>query len=119
MRQSCLDIKETLATESKVMVKSLPSADLTARGMLGTLVRVLRWNWGKLGLSVLEAPSEGLIPPRRAAEPAVSQEEGGVGPCRMSSSCLSKIIFMASLRIISWSSFEHCIKALCFVMEGH
>ena len=70
-------------------------------------------------LSILEAPSEGLIPPRCAAVPAVSQEEGVIGPCRMSSSCLFKTIFMASLRIINCSSFEHCIRALCFVMEGH
>ena len=37
-----MDIKETLAPESKVMMKSLPFTDLTARGILGTLVRVLK-----------------------------------------------------------------------------
>ena len=112
-------MKETVAPESSVMMKVVPSFDLTARGMLGTLVRVLKWNWGNMGLSDLEALNEGLIPPRCAAVPAVSQEEEVTGPCRMSSSCLSKTLFMASLRIVNWSSFEHCIKALCFVMEGH
>ena len=84
--QSLLDMKETVAPESKVMMKRFPSLDLTARGMLGTLVKVLRWNWGNIGLSILEALKEGLIPPRCTAEPAVSQEEGVTGPCVMSSS---------------------------------